>query len=430
MLVTNSRIKIKIFTLKKHLLYLLFLATFICKGQVIELPLDSMLREAYIAKYPFSEGLTCIPYFCDPFHARQIYKQDTWMCGKFVFVNKNFIVKIKAVFELPCSFEPRFGEGLCAVNIKDEIVFIDTLGREVINTHLAACSPQKNKALPFKNGKSKIYKGSMVAKNFAEIYYINKAGQRLREKVFVKVKLKPILIAGKEDHKNNENEKKKELEKRDTFKLVFDLPAIVVKNRYPIAPTDAAILLKKYPHRNNRMLLYYECGDYQKENMAREDMIYCSKFVFVDTLFNVRINSGFQMPCAFEPEFSEGLAAVGIDSQIVYIDTAGRVKINTHLASCNREMNKASTFKNGIATLYQGDSRYVGSYTTVAINTSGERVRLLEFDELELAEKKIDKFTNLTIEEATDCFVGKGRSNGLWFLIEKSGRVKKKLVLK
>jgi hypothetical protein len=76
------------------------------------------------------------------------------------------------------------------------------------------------------------------------------------------------------------------------------------------------------------------------------------------------------------------------------------------------------------------DSLVNGLYTTLAINTRGERVRLLEFDGLDLAEKKLDMFRNLSADEAVNCFVGKGKTNGIWFLVEKSGKVRKKLELK
>ncbi len=362
------------------------------------------------------------------------------MCGKYVFVDRNFIVKIRPGFQLPCYFEPKFSEGLCAVNINNELVYIDTLGKVVVHTNLQACSPHKNRVLPYRNNKAKVYKGSGTARNYFDVYYIDRKGQRIPEKVFVKVKEKPIIIAGNtvvignRNGRNNRNRNTDPITLKnypeDTFSTVFDIPPVVVKNKYHISPEDAALFLKNKPHRDNRMLIYYECGPYQQENMSDDDTVYCGKFIFTDTAFNVKINSGFQLPCAFEPEFAEGLCAVSIDSQIVYIDTVGRVKIQTGLASCGKEQNKATTFKNGIATLYHGDKNMPGNYTTIAINTAGERVRLLEFDELELAEKKYTLFTNLTLEETANCFVGKGKSNGLWFLIEKSGKVKKKLVLK
>lgn len=184
---------------------------------------------------------------------------------------------------------------------------------------------------------------------------------------------------------------------------------------------------KGFINNKNLQLIQYRCGDYQTENMAIEDTIYCGKYVFIDSLFNIKIAKGFKIPCAFEPEFSEGFCAVAIDSNIVYIDTLGRPVINTGLKACNDENNKASTFKNGIATLFQGDAKNRGFYTTIAINTKGERVKLLEFDELALAEEKFHLFKNLKKEECTNCFVGKGKSNGIWFLIERNGKIRKKL---
>ncbi len=400
---------------KNSILFLLFITIGI-KAQT-KLYLDSMLKVAYISKYHFSENLICIPFYCDPFYSQNYKQTDTSMCGKYVFVNKNFDVKIKPIFQLPCNFEPKFGESLCAVNIKNELVFIDTNGAIKINTKLSACSPHKNKIIPFNKGKAKIYKGNGAVKNFYDIYYIDKQGKRIKEKVliYVKPKNKPFIVSNTT---------------KPIDKPVFDLPLVRAKNKYHLKEVDALMLLKKYSHKNNRMLLYYSCGEYQIENMASEDTLYCGKFVFVDTLFNVKISSEFTLPCAFEPEFSEGLAAVSIDSQIVYIDTIGRLKIKTGLHSCNKENNKATTFKNGIATLYKGDIKLQGNYTTTAINSIGERVRLLEFDELELAEKMVDRFSNLTIEETANCFVGKGKTNGIWFLIEKSGKIRKKLNLK
>jgi hypothetical protein len=186
------------------------------------------------------------------------------------------------------------------------------------------------------------------------------------------------------------------------------------------------VLFSKF-HGDNRILLFFDCGSYQLEKMDMRDTVYCGKFVFTDTFFNVKIAGGFKLPCGFEPEFSEGLCAVSVDSNIVYIDTLGKIVVQTGLKSCSKENNKVSTFKNGIATLYKGDANVRGLYTTSAINRSGERVRLLEYDDLDLAEGKVGEFKNLNSEEAKNCFVGKGKTNGLWFLIEKSGKVLKKL---
>jgi hypothetical protein len=388
----------------------------------VKLHLDSMLKVAYIKKYKFSEDLMCVPFFCDPFYESQYKKGDTvGLCGRFVFVNRDFMVKVRPVFDMPCWFEPKFSEGLAAVSIDQKIAFIDTLGNTRITTDLLSCSNHRHRVLPFKNGKAKVYRGSGTLKPYFEVYYIDRQGKRIREQVLVYVKERnkplpqPVITLPTVE--------------RDTSKPVFELPTVFARNKYPLPEAEAAMYKTMHPHSDNRMLLYYQCGPYQFENMDLRDTVFCNKFVFVDTFFNIKIQ-GFSLPCAFEPEFSEGLCAVGIDSTIVYIDTNGHVMINTGLASCNSEFNKASTFKNGIATLYKGDKNVKGLYTTVAINTKGERVRLLEFDELELAEKKVDMFSNLTPEEAVNCFVGKGKTNGLWFLIEKSGKIRKKLVLK
>jgi len=379
-----------------------------------------MLKQAYIKKYKFSEGLMCVPFFCDPFYDTYYKKNDTaLLCGKYVFVNQDFVVKIKPVFQMPCWFEPRFSEGLCAVNIDQKIAFIDTLGQVKIQTGLIACSPHKNRVLPFKDGKAKVYRGSGNLKNYFDIYYIDKKGNRIKEKAMVYVKEKnkpvsrPVVTATSEPIKPP----------------VFELPQVFARDKYPLTENDAIRYKNQHSHLDNRMLLYYDCGTYQLENMDLRDTVFCGQFVFVDTFFKIKIK-GFSLPCAFEPEFSEGLCAVGIDSMIVYIDTNGHVMINTGMYACNAEFNKASTFKNGIATLYRGDKSVKGLYTTSAINTKGERVRLLEFDDLELAEKKVDKFTNLSLEETANCFVGRGKSNGIWFLIEKSGKIRKKLMLK
>jgi hypothetical protein len=394
-----------------------------------KLYLDSMLKQAYIKKYAFSEGLMCVPFYCDPLYDTYYKKADTAsMCGKYVFVNRDFVVKVKPVFQVPCWFEPRFGEGLAAVSVDQKIVFIDTLGQVKIRTDLLSCSNHRNRVLPFRNGKAKVYKGSGTLKNYFEVYYIDHQGQRIKEQVFVHVKerKKPVIVAGKPDIPvvvAGHTEK-------DTFLApIFDLPRVFARDKYAIPENEGITYKNSHAHLDNRMLLYYECGQYQLENMDLRDTGFCGQFVFVDTFFNIRIK-GFSLPCAFEPEFSEGFAAVGVDSMIVYIDTNGHVVINTGMAACNNEYNKATTFKNGIATLYHGDKRYKGLYTTSAINTKGERVRLLEFDELELAEKKVDMFSNLTMEETANCFVGKGKTNGMWFLIEKSGKIRKKLILK
>jgi hypothetical protein len=419
-LASYTGIKIKIHRLRKGCVAILLLLC-LHAGAQTRLYLDSMLKVAYVQKYKFSEGLMCVPFYCDPFYDQFYKKGDTNnLCNRYVFVNKNFEVKIKPGFQLPCSFEPRFSEGLCAVSIDQKIVFIDTLGQVKLQTGLLACSGHKHKVLPFKDGKAKVYKGSGTIKNYFDVYYIDRQGKRIPDKVmvYVKEKTKPVIIPTIPPVFTEEPKPP-----------VFDLPPVFARNKYPILDREAALFKEQHPHLDNRMLLYFNCGSYQLENMDLKDTVFCGTFVFVDTFFNVRIR-GFDLPCAFEPEFSEGLSAVSIDSMIVYIDTSGHVVINTGLPSCNTEFNKASTFRNGIATLYQGDKRYKGVYTTYAINTKGERVRLLEFDELELAEKKVDMFANLSIEECANCFVGKGKTNGLWFLIEKSGKIRKKLILK
>lgn len=380
--------------------------------------MDSMLKQAYIAKYKFSEGLMCVPFYCDPFMDSRYKKQDTLgLCGRYVFVNRDFEVKIRPVFSIPCWFEPRFGEGLCAVNINGEIAYIDTSGKVSVRTGLTACSQQRNRAAPFKNGRARIFHSIGTLKPYYDVYFIDKNGNRIPErfKVFVKVKGKPPVLP----------------KPIDTTVVVvrppiFELPKVFARNKYPLPEAEARSYRQQHSHQDNRMLVFFDCGAYQMENMALADTVLCGQFVFTDSMFNVRIK-GFQVPCAFEPEFSEGLCAISIDSTIMYIDTLGKVVINTGMHACNPENNKASTFRNGIATLYHGDKNVKGIYTTTAINNKGERVRLLEFDDLELAEKKVDMFSNLTPEEAANCFVGRGKTNGIWFLVEKSGKIRKKL---
>ncbi len=376
--------------------------------------LDSTLQAHYVAKYGFSENLICIPFYCDPQYADKYNSKDTSMCGKFVFVDKNFKVKIPPIFQLPCSFEPCFSEGICFVNKNNSIVAMDTNGKILFNTNLKACSPEKNKIFPYIKGRAKVMQGNPEVRFFYTIYYIDRKGKKLYNTFTVnywKGNQAPPNIT-------------------PPVLTQIEIPEISKPNYYPISNEEAQKILSKTPHANNRMLLFYQCGDYQNERMSQEDKKYCGKFVFTDTFFNVKIGSGFDIPCAFEPQFAEGLAAVGLDSNIVYIDTAGKVVINTGLHSCNKQNNKASTFRNGIATLYQGDLNTPGLYHTIAINTKGERVRLLEFDELELAEKVMHKFSNVNANEVADCFIGKGKSNGYWFLVEKSGKVKRKLILK
>lgn len=377
--------------------------------------MDSMLRQAYIAKYKFTEGLMCVPFYCDPFMDSKYKKQDTaGLCGRYVFVNKDFVVKIGPVFSMPCWFEPRFGEGLCAVNINGEIAYIDTQGHVNVHTGLLACSQQRNRVTPFRNGRAKVFHSIGTLKPYYDIYFIDKSGHRIQEmfKVYVKLRGKPVLP--------------KPVDTAIITKPIFELPKVFARNKYPLPDAEAIAYRQQHPHQDNRMLVFFDCGTYQMENMALADTILCNQFVFTDSMFNVRIR-GFQVPCAFEPEFSEGLCAVSIDSTIMYIDTSGKVIINTGLHACNAENNKVSTFHNGIATIYHGDKNVKGLYTTTAINNKGERVRLLEFDDLELAEKKVDMFSNLTPEEAANCFVGRGKTNGIWFLVEKSGKIRKKL---
>lgn len=404
----------------KKFLLVFSLLSYLHSNAQVKLHLDSQLLKAYEKKYRFNEGLMCVPFYCDPFFEAMYMKGDTnGLCGKYVFVNTKYELKIRPVFDLPCWFEPKFGEGLCAVNINQYLTFIDTLGKVVFKTDLQACNSQKNKISPYRNGRAKVYKGGNTMKHYYEVYYMDKNGKRIRDGVKVRVKPKgviitpPVLVI---------------VPKRPMPEA--DLPKMFTRGKYPVDELTAKRLLSAKPISDNRLLLYFDCGQYQLENMDIRDTMHCGKFLFTDTFFNIKIAGGFKLPCAFEPEFSEGLCAVSIDSMLVYIDTAGVVKILTGLKSCSNEYNKASTFKNGIATLYQGDPYVKGLYKTFAINTKGERVRLLEYDDLELAELKVDMFTNLTAEEAKNCFVGRGKTNGIWFLIEKSGKVRKKLELK
>ena len=413
--------------MKRILIFCFFLSVLASHAQVV-LHLDSMLKVAYEKKYRFSENLMCVPFYCDPFYDNTYKKGDTnGLCGKYVFVNRKYELKIKPGFALPCTFEPRFGEGLCAVNIDNKICFIDTLGMVQISTNLQACSQQKNKVLPFKNGQSKVYKGSNSLKHYYEVYYIDRKGRRIPEKVRLHVLVKkkkdePVLAVAPV--------KPKPIIVPVPVFTLPDLPKAFERTIYPIDTMNARKFLAENKHQDNRMLLYFDCGTYQLENMDERDTIYCGKFVFTDSSFHVKIAGSFKLPCGFQPEFSEGLCAVAIDSMIDYIDTMGRVVIQTGLKACGLQNNKASTFKNGIATLTIADAQTKGISTTQAINTKGERVRLLEFDGLELAERKLELFSNLSSEEAQNCFVGKGKTNGIWFLVEKSGKVRKKLELK
>lgn len=416
--------------MKQLVFVCLFFCAWVAEAQV-KLCMDSTLFEAYKKKYGMYENKILIPFYCDPFCNIKYNKADTTgLCGKYVFVDENKVVKIKTDFQIPCWFEPRFRNGYCAVVKNNQLVLIDTSGNVAVNTKLNACSKEKNKLLPFdENGLAKVYKGHGSFKHYYEVYYIDKSGQRVPNFVNVKVRVrKPSAIVAKDPDNPDIGELPyygHEIDIPD-----FDLPVSVKKGRYPMPENEYKILLNKTPHNDNRMLVYFNCGQFQKENMAIEDSIYCGNFVFTDSLLNIRISKGFKLPCGFEPAFSEGLCAVSINNEIVYIDTVGNIKIQTGLKACDSILNKASTFRNGIATLYVGDRSTPGLYTTFAINTNGERVRLLEFDDLDLAELHYQKFKNLTLEECNNCFVGKGKTNGIWFLIEKSGKIRKKLDLK
>lgn len=403
--------------------------SFALQGQV-KLHLDSQLLKAYESRYPWGENLLCIPFYCDPFYESFYNKSDTvGLCGRYVFVDRSYAVRIRPGFDMPCWFQPRFSEGLCAVSKDGQIVYIDTTGVVRIHTGLQACSPQKNKVLPFKNGRSKVYRGGVVLKHYYDIYYIDRNGNRIPAKAIVKVKPKPpptpvIVASVTPPVQSNSSAPTKESD-ANPVNPYFELPVKNPGGKYHPEPMEASVLLKGKVYKDNLLLLYYNCGAYQIERMGIEDTSYCDKWVFTDTFFNVRIAGGFTLPCGFEPEFSEGLCAVAKDSMIVYMDVNGRTVVQTGLKACSPENNKASTFRNGIATLYAGSPQVKGLYTTIAINTKGERVRLLEFDDLELAELKVGLFSNLTPEEAVNCFVGKGKTNGLWFLVEKSGKIRK-----
>jgi predicted DCC family thiol-disulfide oxidoreductase YuxK len=427
---SKSRFKIKIYRLKYLLTYIFIFIANLANSQV-KLHLDSALKKHYIKTYGFFENRMCIPFFCDPYYDKKYKKDDTVnLCNRYVFVDTSFIVKIKPLFNIPCWIEPRFSEGLCAVNIQNEIVFIDTNGQIAIKTGLNACSFHQNKVIPFKNGLSKVYEGKHLNKKYYQIYYLNKKGEKVNQSFFVKVKTKEeiatIALNSIKQKKNKiETTLLSPIDKTDIL-----IPRKSIPNHYPVEPNEKRKIKQTFISSRSLHLIQFRCGEYQLENMALSDTIYCGKYIFVDSFFNVKIAKGFQIPCSFEPEFSEGLCAVSIDSNIVYIDTLGNVIINTKLKACSAENNKASTFKNGIATLFQGDEKNKGIYTTTAINTKGERVRLLEFDDLALAEEKVNLFKNLNPEECSNCFVGKGKSNGIWFLIEKSGKIRKKLDLK
>lgn len=412
----------------KKVLILFLMAVPLFVNAQVKLHLDSQLLKAYEARYHWGENLICVPFYCDPFYEHLYKKGDTnGLCGRYVFVDRQYNVRIKPGFDLPCWFEPRFSEGLCAVSMDNRIVFIDTAGKVRIKTDLTACSAQKNKVLPFRNGLAKVYRGGQTLKHYYEVYYIDRNGKRQTQEVLVKVKPRPPKVDKRRDAVIAAVPAENTPETPSVPVLLSDMPVSRQGGKYHPEGPEAEKLLRSGKVRNNLLLLYYNCGGWQTEHMSMEDTVYCGKWVFADTQFNVRIARGFALPCAFEPEFSEGLCAVSVDSFITYIDTLGRPVLKTALKACSPENNKASTFKNGIATLYSGDPVVKGLYTTVAINTKGERVRLLEFDDLELAELKLEQFSNLGAEEARNCFVGRGKTNGIWFLVEKSGKIRKKL---
>ena len=411
---------------------LLTIISFKLNGQV-KLHLDSSLVTHYKKVYRINNNRLLIPFYCDPFYEHLYKKTDTLkLCGKFVFVDSNMNLKIKPFFDLPCWFNPYFQENLCAVSLQNELVYIDTLGNIKIRTGLSACSNNKNKAYPFLNSQARLVKGSNTLKKYFTAIYIDTFGNPIRPQIAVKVKPKPILIVSNPKKPIETVETKPDIitVETSTPKLDFSfIPKKSPKLKYFIPEGEAEIIKDKNKGKN-LFLIQYQCGSYQIENMNLEDTVFCNKYVFVDSNFNVKITKNFEIPCAFEPEFSEGLCAVGYDSVIVYIDTMGQIRIKTDLKACDPSYNKASTFKNGIATLYKGDPKLKGYYQTIAINTSGERVRLLEFDDLELAELKWQLFKNIELSETNQCFIGKGKTNGIWFLIEKSGKIRKKLELK
>ncbi len=417
---------------RQLLFTIIALISFNLKGQ-IKLHLDSSLVVYYKKTYKINNNRLLIPFYCDPFYEHLYKKTDTLkLCGKFVFVDSAMNLKIRPFFELPCWFNPYFQDNLCAVSVQNELVYIDTLGNIKIKTGLAACSNNKNKAYPFKNNKARIIKGSNTLKKYFTAIYIDTLGNPIKSQIAIKVKPKPILIVTNPKKTVEPIEIKPDIitSETNTPKLDFSfIPKKSPKLKYFIPEREAEIIRGKN-NGKNLFLIQYQCGSYQIENMNLDDTVFCNKYVFVDSNFNVKIAKNFEIPCAFEPEFSEGLCAVGFDSMIVYIDTLGQIRIKTDLKVCDQSYNKASTFKNGIATLYKGDPKLKGYYQTIAINTLGERVRLLEFDDLELAELKWQLFKNIELRETSQCFIGKGKTNGIWFLIEKSGKIRKKLELK
>ncbi len=416
-------------------IFFFLIITLLCvkvNGQV-KLHLDTSLITHYKKVNKSNNNRLLIPFYCDPFYEHLYKKTDTLkLCGKFVFVDSAMNLKIKPFFDLPCWFNPYFQENLCAVSVQNELVYIDTLGNIKINTGLAACSNNKNKAFPFKNNKARLVKGSNTLKKYFTAIYIDTLGNPIKSQIAVKFKLKPILIV---------SNPKKPVNPIDTKPDIINVEPNVPKLDFSFIPKNSpklkcfipereAEIIKEKNKGKSLFLIQYQCGSYQIENMNLEDTVFCNKYVFVDSNFNVKIAKNFEIPCAFEPEFSEGLCAVGYDSMIVFIDTLGQIRIKTNLKACDPSYNKASTFKNGIATLYRGDPKLYGFYQTIAINTAGERVRLLEFDDLELAELQWQLFKNIELSETSQCFIGKGKTNGIWFLIEKSGKIRKKLELK
>ena len=457
--------------MKLRLLLVLFFWVFVAQAQVV-LRLDSALKQAYIKKYGFHDGLLCIPFYCDPFKDQFYSKTDTLgLCGKMVFVDTGFRVQIKPIFKMPVWQFPQFSEGYCTVVNGDYLALMNTKGEIILTTDLLAYSPQKNKLLPFKNGLAKVYRGGNALRHYYEVYYLDDKGHRVAPKILVKVKPKPkpkirifdfmvlkyyydtIAIAStsiaKDEIKANRELQllesaydevpdetiTEQFEEREPVivnkpQYQFELPAVFKRMVYPIEDAARKRLLQEQTIKDNRLLVFFDCGQYQIENMDIRDTIFCNKFLFVDSLMQIKITPTFDLPCGFQPEFSEGLCAVAKNGKIVFIDTLGVERIQTGLNACGKFNNKVSTFKNGIATLYIADTLTKGLYQTQAINTLGERVRLLEFDDLDLADKLYQKFSNISIEETANCFIGKGKTNGLWFLIEKSGKVRKKLVLK
>lgn len=406
-----------------------------------------MLRQVFLAKTNFYNGLALIHYVCDGVNYKKMTKQELALCDGYVFIDTGFRVKIGPVFEVPCTFYPRFSEGLCAVSIKGMMSYIDTTGKVKFSLGLKSCTPKEwVNAGPFNKGIAVINTGDNKSNKPLKKFYINTSGEKVRKpfiipavlagiagskKPYIPKPQDPAIVANRppdlvivEDtennnngNNNNDNNNNGNLNPGKTY----------IHDKWLLDDKAKKAFYARKPFVNGIAFVEYKCNDKILSQIDEQTATYCGKYVFVDSALNVKFPVAFDKPCAFLPEFSEGLSPASVNGKIVYINLKGETVINLNIPNCGAEMIVPGPFEDSVAVIQKGNPETNGFDPLYRIDRQGNKLPNLGFDNLLPAAYGVGKYTGLTVADTPGRYIGKGPTNGIWFLVDAKGRVLRKL---